>query len=96
MWLWDLPFIVAASCCIGMLGALFVTINTRLVYAVRRRFIQGHRFRQAQNYWAILFCARTCFKHVRANAWRVRMEAFTDDSYAVSVELGHLQRLIVM
>jgi H+/Cl- antiporter ClcA len=41
MWLWDLPIIVVASACIGMLGALFVALNTRLVLPLRRRFSTG-------------------------------------------------------
>lgn len=39
MRLWELPIIVALSCVVGALGPLFVVLNTRLVHALRRRYI---------------------------------------------------------
>ncbi|CAL8469782.1 g9324 [Coccomyxa elongata] len=45
--LWEVPIFMAMACVIGALGAVFVTANTRIVYALRQRCIpHSSRYRR--------------------------------------------------
>lgn len=51
MRLWELPLIIAMSCIIGLLGSIFIKLNSTIVYRLRNYLIPQHsRFR---------FCAET-------------------------------------
>ena len=46
MRLWELPVVIAMSCCIGALGSLFIYLNTTAVYKIRNSLIpQNSRYR---------------------------------------------------
>ena len=70
MRLWELPIIIAMSCAIGALGALFVALNSRVVHALRQRYIsQASRARCADWVCGVsILCMQPTQQHVITQA----------------------------
>jgi H+/Cl- antiporter ClcA len=51
MRLWEVPIVITMGCVFGALGAVFVALNTHVVYALRHYFIpNSSRIRQCLIY----------------------------------------------